>query len=54
MAGRLDAFDIVIYLSTQIKVSFPIEFACQCQGDPVLCLVCGVFGWVELDSHALL
>ena len=34
--------------------SFPIELACQCQRDTILRLVCGVFGWIELDSHALL
>jgi hypothetical protein len=33
---------------------FPIELGCQSQGDTVLCLIHGVFGWIELNSHALL
>jgi hypothetical protein len=34
--------------------SVPIEIGCQGQGDTVLRLIRGVFGWVELNSHALL
>jgi hypothetical protein len=33
---------------------FPIELDCQRQGDAVLCLIRGVFGWIELNSHSLL
>ena len=34
--------------------SVPIEIGCQSQGDTVLCLIRCVFGWIELNSHALL
>src|SRR3989344_1151137 len=34
--------------------SFPIEFACHGQRDTVLCTVRYVFGWIKLNSHALL
>jgi hypothetical protein len=34
--------------------SVPIEFGCQSQGDAVLRLIRSVFGWIELNSHALL
>jgi hypothetical protein len=33
---------------------FPIELGCQGQGDAVLLLIRGVFGWIELNLHALL
>jgi hypothetical protein len=34
--------------------SVPIEISCQSQGNAVLRLIRSVFGWIELNSHALL
>jgi len=46
---------VVLELLIQPNQSgFPIKFSCQRQGDTMFCLVCLIFGLIELDPHSLL
>lgn len=48
--AQLGVFEAVVDPNQR---GFSIEFGCQRQGDTVLRLIRGVFGCIELNSHAL-